>query len=173
MRTKSKEDKQILQTLNNASEGQAIELLNKVRQQGSVSLLPDLIDLMAHTQYDSIHDAIQKILNDVKRTEAVPVIMQAIQNPEYKKERKYLIGACWQNGLNYSDYIGDFVDITINEPFELAFEAFTVVENQDAYYEAALVAEHVDKLKTALLKADEQKKMVLKFMIDYLEHHKQ
>jgi len=171
MLTKTKEDKQLLAGLAKANEQQANELLQQVRQQGSVALMPELIDLMMQTEYPSVKDAIQKILNDVKRMDAVPVLMQALQNPKYKTLRKSLLTACWQNGLDYSDYIGDFVALAIEEPFDIAFEAFTVVENLEAHYERNLVADKVDALKTAIMHADEQKKMLLKFMVDYLNNH--
>lgn len=169
MIAKSKEDKRFLKNLQEADESRAQKILQEIRQQGSVALLPELIDLMANTHYKSVQENIQKILNDVKRTDAVPILMQAIHNPKYQRIRKSLLTACWQNGLNYSNYIGDFVDISIEEPFEIAFEAFTVAENQEAKYEPELVEREVDKLKSAIVEANSQKRILLKYMIDYLE----
>ena len=174
MQEKTKEEKKMLNELNQSDETQAKQVIKTIREKGSAAVIPDLIDIMANTQYDSIRNAIHTLLNDIKSPEAVPVIMAAIQNSATnKKVLPVLVNACWQNGLNFSDYMEDFVNLVINSEFQTAFDAFTVIENMDNNLNSELIDDLIDKIKSALLETNEDKKLLLKTLIDVLEGKKE
>lgn len=103
--------------------------LNELRSTGNVSILPDLFDLLMEQEDVQIRAEITAILNDLKEKDVVPILSDAIGNPEYSEILPVLVAACWQNGLPYSEYMDTFVEVIFNAPYEAAIEAFTVIEN--------------------------------------------
>ena len=60
--------------------------------------------------------------------EAVPALVEAIENSKYSSLRPLLVSACWQNGLDYSAHIPVFVKIALEDNLECAIEAVSVME---------------------------------------------
>ena len=103
--------------------------LSALRSTGNVSVLPELFNLLHEQEDEQIRSEIISILNDLKEKDAVPVLADAIRNPENSGILTILVASCWQNGLDYSNYIDTFVEVIFNAPYEVAIEAFTVIED--------------------------------------------
>lgn len=88
--------------------------------------------------------------------------MRAIEDDRLKAIRKQLLTACWQNGLDFSTFVPVFIDQVINEDWETAFEAFTVIDNLEYLPSDAIINVSVEKINLAMPNADEQKKYFLK-----------
>lgn len=135
--------------------------LNDMKHQGNVSLVPVLLEMLAGGPVDEVEKEIIFILNNLKVQKAAPVLAEALQNPEYLSIRKKITTACWQNGLNYKNYLPLFVDIIINEDWETGFEAFTVIENMEEFPEKNMIDLTIDKIQDALPNVTERKKYFL------------
>ncbi len=84
---------------------------------------------MNSTDDDEVKKETLALLNTVKSDNAQSYFIEAIGNNQYEKIRKDLLAACWQNSLDFENYLPFFVHIIIEEDFETAFEAFTIVDN--------------------------------------------
>jgi hypothetical protein len=93
--------------------------------------------------------------------EAAPVLAEALQEKKYVGIRKPLATACWQNGLEFKDYLPVFVTLVIEEDFETGFEAFTVIESMEKYPEESIILEAENLIHESLDSADEQKRYFL------------
>jgi len=103
--------------------------IEKISIEGNRLYLPILFDLLNTMPEHEIEIEITNLLGTVKDKESVNSFMRAIEDEKYKAIRKTLISACWQNGLDFSNFIPVFVDIIINDEWEVAFEAFTLIDN--------------------------------------------
>ena len=84
---------------------------------------------MHTTSNTIIRDKIIEILENLREQNCVPPIIKAIENPDYKDILSILVSSCWKNSLDFNEYIEVFTDIFIQSDFQLAFDAFTVIDN--------------------------------------------
>ena len=159
--TNKKIDKQLESDLFSAKTETAIAALNTLKKEGNVNYLPLLFDLLKSGSEQNVEDEIKKILGSLKVREAAPVLVNALQEPRYKSIRKPLATACWQNGLDFSEYLPVFVDMVIKEDFETGFEAFTVIESMEKFPGQEITGPAVEKALDALKDAGEQKRYFL------------
>lgn len=92
---------------------------------------------------DERHKADKNQVFDFMKTEpkAVDLLMSAIREatPENKKK---LLTACWEAGLDCTPNIDMFAEIVMNDDFPIAMEALTSIENMHG----ALTTEHAGAL---------------------------
>jgi hypothetical protein len=158
---KKKLDKNIEENLFSANTVTVKATLNTLKEKGNKTYLPLLFDLLNSNPEAEIEEEIIFILYNLKIKDAVPVMVEALQNPKYFPIRKKLTAACWENGLDYKNYLPVFVDLVINEDWETGFEAFTVIENMENYPEQDIVDMATEKIRHGLTKANEQQKYFL------------
>ena len=75
-----------------------------------------------------IKDLVRSFMNDIKepgaRTEIITEVMKS-----YKPETiSMLVSSCWQSGLDYSEFAGDFANIFLTGDYITALECLTVIE---------------------------------------------
>ncbi len=61
-----------------------------------------------------------------------------------------LVSSCWQSGLDYSDFAGDFADIFITGDYMTALECFTVLEESAVNIEVSKKSALSEKLKSSI-----------------------
>ncbi len=116
-----------------------------------------LFDLLNSNPAKEITDEINKLLSTVKDKETTESFIEAVTDKKYKPIRKLILTACWQNGLDFSNYLPVFVDIIINDDWENAFEAFTIIDNFEFLPEQKIVKKAILKIEAAMENANEQK----------------
>ncbi len=158
---KEKIDPQIQSDLFAANKEKVISAIEKIKDKGNELYLPSLFELLANTQEEEITAEIQKLLGTVKSKEAIPYFAEALENEKLKPAQKSIIAACWQNGLDFADYLPIFVEIVINEEWETAFEAFTVIENIDRLPQPDVTEKLTRRINTALETASGQNRYFL------------
>ena len=117
-----------IQSLRSGNRSAILTTLKELRSDGDISILPDLFDLLLDQEDEQITGEISSMLNDLKDKEAVPILSEAIGNPDYSEILTILVSACWQNGLSYGKYINTFTEVVISGEYDAAIEAFTVIE---------------------------------------------
>jgi len=164
----SNTDKNILKGLESADSLRVIETLEELRVSGKVSDIPVLIELLHLSQNAEIKSKITGLFSNLKDSDAIPLIIDAIQNQKYAPEIKELVSSCWENGLDYSNYLSLFVDLLIENEFLVAFEAYTVIMNMIAKIDQAKIDFEIDKLEKVLPKTSDEKKTLMLDVIDFL-----
>jgi HEAT repeat protein len=154
-------DKNIETNLFSANTATVISTLNTLKERGNNAYLPLLFDLLNSNPEAEIETEILFILNNLKIKDAVPVLVDALQDPKYLPIRKKLTAACWENGLDYKNHLPVFVDLVIHEDWDTGFEAFTVIENLKSYPEQDIIDIATDKIRQGLNNANEEKKYFL------------
>lgn len=156
-----KPDKNIQANLFSANTEVVISALDALKEKGTSAYLPLLFDLLNSNPEAAVEKEILFILENLKMKDAVPFIAEALQNQKYLPIRKKLTTACWENGLDFKEYLPVFVDLVISADWETSFEAFTVIENMENYPEEEILEISRNKIFDALKNAGEQKKYFL------------
>lgn len=157
-----KPDPAILIRLNSPSEEVVLQTLQELRSTGSPAYIPVLAEMLLAGKGEEIRDGILSLMGELKEKESAQVLVETIQNDHFLPVRKELITACWQNGLDYSPWLSQFVDWVIQHEMEIAFEAFTVIENLETFPDAEIREAEIRKINQALQDADQVKAYLLK-----------
>jgi len=159
--TNKKLNKKLEADLFSAQPETVISALKSLKNEGNVHYLPHLFELLNSNPAENIEKEIITLLNNLKVSEAAPILAEALTAQKYKPIRKTLATACWQNGLEYKDHFLVFLDLVIEEDWETSFEAFTVIDNMENYPAGEVAEQASDKIYLALKNAGEQKKYFL------------
>jgi len=157
--------KEILTNLKSTDSEFVLETIEKIRESGNRIIMEGLFDLLHNTTVPEINKSILTLLSELKNKESIPLLIGAIANEKYVHERKDLVACCWQNGLNYNEYLPVFIDLVIRESFLVAFEAFTVIENMFGNIPDEVIDLEIIKVENALHKASEEKAYLLKSLL--------
>lgn len=155
----------MLQSENPASVTEAVE---EIQESGNVAYLPALLDRLVSATDEGIRKSITGLLGGLKHREVIPVLMSAIQDHRYAGELRTLVSVCWENGLDYSEYLPVFVDLVIEKEFLVAFEAYTVIMNMTGKISNAVHERENRKIKQALQAEDNNKNDLLQDLLDFL-----
>lgn len=162
------ENKNLLKGLELSDSLRIIETLEELRVSGKVSDIPILIEMLHLSQDPEIKSRISSLFGNLKESDAIPLIIEAIQNQKYAPELKELVSSCWENGLNYSKYLSLFIDLLIENDLEVAFEAYTVIINNEHKIDQAIIDQEVERLEKALPGVSEMKRQLMLDVIDFL-----
>lgn len=154
-------DEQIKKNLFSVKTEVVISALEAIQKKGNKLYLPILFELLNSSPEAEIEKEIKNLLGTIKDQESVNSFLRAIEDDKYKPIRKDLLTACWQNGLDFSTFVPVFIDLIIREDWEIAFEAFTVIDNLEFLPGQEIIKISVGKIKEALPFANDQKKYFL------------
>jgi hypothetical protein len=160
MKTQNLNEK-IKQALFSADVEVVKQAIEKISIDGNPLYLPLLFDLLNTMPEHEVELEIIKLLGSVKDKESVNSFMRAIENEKYKTIRKTLISACWQNGLDFSNFVPVFIDLVINNEWEVAFEAFTLIDNLEYLPNEDILNVSKQKIEDELPLATDQVKYFL------------
>lgn len=154
-------DEQLKKNLFSANTEVVISAIEAIQKKGNKLYLPVLFDLLNSSPEHDIETEIKNLLGTIKDKTTVNSFMRAIEDDKYKRIRKLILIACWQNGLDFSTFLPVFIDLVIHEEWETAFEAFTVIDNLEYLPGAEIIQLSVAKINSALPQASEQNKYFL------------
>lgn len=138
-----------------------ISAIRLLEEQGNRNYLPILFELLVAHSEKKVRVEILKLLGNIKDKESVEIFTEALKTPKFAPIRKEIATACWQTGMDFSAHLDIFADLVINENWETAFEAFTVIENTEEFPPQEQLKDLKLKVAGALKTADEQKQYFL------------
>jgi hypothetical protein len=147
--------------------------INKIRHSGNPAILPHVIELLNSEKNIEITSAIIELLNDLKIQAGTLEIIKAIENNKYKSIQKILLVSCWHSGLNYTEHLNFFVDLFVSGNFEIAFEAFTIIENMEGGVNQEIIEPLIERLKSGVSNLTKEKADLLAELVQVLENIKQ
>lgn len=160
--------KNVLKGLQSADSIKVIETIEELRATGKASDIPILLEMLHLSQNAEIKSRIIALFSNLKESDAIPLIVEAIQNQKYAPEMKELVSCCWENGLDYSKYLSLFVDLLIGSDFLVAFEAYTVITNMTTTIDQAIIDHEIEKLDQAMRTTSDEKKALMLDVVDFL-----
>jgi hypothetical protein len=167
---KDKKDKILIEKLTSENNNLVLDAISSIKEQGSVLFLPFLIELYKTTKFQDIKIELFNLFIDLKDKNAVQFIIDAIKNTEYYKIKKDLLSICWQSSLLFHEYIELFIDIFVKDDFEIAFEAFTIIEWMDLLVNKETINNQISYLIKNKESVSEQKQILFNELIKTLEN---
>ncbi len=122
------QEKKILSDLETAGEEKILEAIKLAGEVGKDSLIPVIISLALTHKSSEVVNASLDLLRSVKSKAMIPALKEAIDNANKVSDKQKLVMLCWEGTLNWDAHLGYFINLAINEPFEVALEAITVIE---------------------------------------------
>lgn len=165
-------NKEIIQKLESSEEKTLIETLKAISKEGNNEILIKVIDLLEKSSSTLVRDEIIKIIENLKEQDSSKILIEAITNPKNVKELSILVSACWKNGLNYEAYLEVFIDLFLEADFQLAFEAFTVIDTFEQLDENK-VNINLFKLESTIENLTDDKKALCTELINILNELKE
>jgi len=166
--TEKKLNDHLLKKLYSNNVTSQLEALEDISKNGNSDYIPSLIDLMQNSENLELTQRISKILSEVKHSNAVPILVEYIENEKYSSIQEILVRTCWENGLDFSNYFSVFVDLLIHGEYMVAFEAFTLLENSENKISETSAQEYIHRLKEALPDAPADRQTLIHSIIQYL-----
>jgi hypothetical protein len=142
-----------------------ISAIQSLKESGNKEYLPLLFELLTKHRNNEVETEILKLLGSIKDKETVPVFVAALQDQKFTTIRKNIVTVCWQNGMDFSKFFEVFIDLIINEEWDIAFEAFTVIENLEHFPPPEEMQAIKLKIARALKSANDQKQYFLEELL--------
>ena len=103
--------------------------LNTISTKGHTGVIKGLIDLMMKSKDLTLRKKIGILLSNIQDEEAIDVIMNVVNDDDYKSVRADILNSIWNSKLDYSRYIADFVSLAVEGDLMQAVECLTAIEN--------------------------------------------
>jgi hypothetical protein len=160
--------KKIIDRLNSGNNLTILETIRILREIGNSFYIPDIVAVLKNTKNKDVQTSITNFLFELKDNDSAAKLVDEIKDLKNRECLNILVPACWENGLNYNQFLSVFVDLVISQDFQVAFDAFTVIENMQIDFDPVEVAVSVQLLKDNLNKVDHLKKLLFAQLIDLL-----
>lgn len=134
--------------------------INDLRESGNLDHISPVIEVLKHCPIEEVHNEVMHFLFDLKNPEAIRIIINYINDPDYAEFQRLLVSACWEANIDCSSYLNYFVDLAIVSDYVISFEALTVIENMNNTFTLEELNEAIAKVKEAT-DADEDGKFDL------------
>ncbi len=157
-----------IERLNSDNTDTAVHAIAELKEKGNVNYIPVLVELLHTSNSPEVKSQVRMLFAEIKQSDAIPLLIQAIENKKYANELQPLVSACWENGLDYSMHLSLFIDLVIDQELLIAFEAYTVITNMSGRISKEILEKESRKLKEAMLQTTEQKKELMHDLLHFL-----
>ena len=100
-----------------------------IKKLGTSSLLPELIEVYVNTTNEQVTLGIESILNQLKESQSIDYLMQALKNQEYKAYHQKFAAAIWESVLDASSNLKELIEVALDTDYLTCLDILTVIEN--------------------------------------------
>jgi hypothetical protein len=108
---------------------------------GHANILPELVELLKTKPSQKIRAELMELLNDLRDSSVAETMIELIKDENNKSVLQELLSAIWGSKVDYSQYLPEFVAISVDGDFMIALECLTIIENLEGPFEERLVLE--------------------------------
>lgn len=127
--------KKALDDLSSGEEKKMAKAIQTISTSGNVLILVELISLMLQTTNATVKKKVIALLSDVRDNDAKQLFMDTLNDEVYDKLKTDLVNVIWNSKLDFSEYIAEFVALSMEGELMLAIECLTVIENMTGPFE--------------------------------------
>jgi len=142
--------------------------LEEIKNKGDESYIAPMIEFIHHTTTREVREMIYRLFVDLKHENSVDQLVSELKNEKDLDVLERLVASCWQNGLNYSKHLPYFVQLVIDQEFQIAFEAFTIIENMYGKIDGDQETMLIEKIEKSIPDAEERKQYLLKGLLEII-----
>ena len=130
-------DKVFAQLLS-ADDQQVLDALVTVQAQGDARAIRPMLHALAGSEDEEVRRKVTAMLYQVKVPGAVPELLAALDEEALRNERRTILSAFWNAGLDVREHLEEFVSCAIEGDAAECLECLTVIENQEIWPEKAV-----------------------------------
>lgn len=90
----------------------------------------------------------EELFSKLKEANAQALLVQSIGEAKNIEEKIKIASACWESGLDFTDYFLDFVALAMHHDFRLSLEALSVLESIDGVVDEATLNKAIEITET-------------------------
>ncbi len=144
--------------------------LKEIRESGDEKILRAVTE--QYTRFSaSTQKSVGAVFGDIQNQDYVPLLVKLTQGTVDAKVQKMLLTAAWNSRLNFVDYLECYIDFVISADFELAFDAFTLLENVETAVSHQRKHELVDYVKSHISKCKEDTLVLAHDLVKIIENY--
>jgi len=147
------------------------ETIQQLRFEGNNEMLLPLANLYANSQNNEIKQELYSLFSDLKNQASAEYIISFLKLKELESIKEPLLSTCWQSRIDYSAFLEYFIDLVCHEPFSIAFEAFTVIENLESKVTVERKNELLAYIKSVIKSSDAKNKVLVDDLISIIEQY--
>jgi hypothetical protein len=147
---KNKMMEDLKRDLFSGNDATVMKALIKCRDNGNASMVEPLIAFYAQTKNPTFKQEIKDMLSTLKVTGVDEAFIDALENETYKAIHKDLLMFMWSSGLQPVDGIDLITKMAIQGPFDVTFEALTLLESIEDPIEEEVMLESITAIKQYL-----------------------
>ena len=121
--------KKAITDLASGDEKKMAKAIQTISASGNIAVLGELIALLSQTKNALVKKKLIALLSDIRATEAKQVFIDALNDDDFNNVKTDLVNVIWNSKLDFSEYIAEFVALSMQGGLMLAIECLTVVEN--------------------------------------------
>lgn len=133
--------KQLLEDLKTGNELKITAALKALQINGDASILSSLADLLMTDLSGKNKQETLEFLSSLNDSSGIDGMIELIKEPKYLPIRQELLSTIWNNKLDYSYYLPEFVEIAADGNFMEALECLTIIENLEGPFEERHILE--------------------------------
>lgn len=122
--------------------------IEELKENGDISIVPELLEILLHSNEPAIVTSITSWLSDVKDSSFKTVLIEKLINAPDKSNKSNLLRICWESAIDFSEFLEIFTDIMVGEDFINALEASTVIENLNGNIADEKIEMAIKRLRT-------------------------
>jgi len=154
----------IIEDLNSNDSKKVSKAIKSFESHGNASVIKPLADRLLLDISETNKNEIIELLSSLKDTSVRAEIMEVIDDSKYTNIRQTFLTAIWNTKIDLSDYIDEFVFISIHGTFLEAIDCLTIIENLEGPFmeEDLLECEsHLKNFMTSDTPKEEQRAFIL------------
>lgn len=142
--------KQLVDDLKTGNEVKITAALKALQINGDSSILSSLADLLLTDLSEKNKQEALEFLSTLNDSSTIDGMIELIREQKYLPIRQELLSTMWNNKLDYSYYLPEFVEIAVDGNFMEALECLTIIENLEGPFEERHILESQLHLKEYL-----------------------
>jgi hypothetical protein len=113
--------------------------------EASIDRIAAVIELLSSKETKDLKHDTLKILQEAK---GLDLLIKAINKTKNQLVKQYLVAACWEANLDCTKHLSYFVDLALQNDFNVTMEATTVIQEMQGPFD-------MEELKKNILKIEE------------------
>jgi len=151
------------------NEQKIIKGLDLFEQSNYQELIIDLINIYQNQKNSEVQSRILFLLSEMKQKAGVKYIVEGLSCIKNYEKVPELLRVCWENGLDFSEYLEVFCLIFVKSTYMPALEAFTVIEENYLNANKKTIQSCIKLLKKEEASINEEKISLFKELLKIME----
>lgn len=149
-----------LKNLFSSDDAVVMEALKSLSEIGDHRVIHPLLELMLHGS-DKVNAGVEDVLFQLKDSQAMKELMEALDNPKYEPIRATILAAFWNTGQWPVEHLVKLCEIAVNGTYQEAFEVLTIIEHMEGSMEPAELEQALEPIREYLMQQEGHENYVI------------